>query len=198
MMLLALAMAAADGPSFDCAKATISAEKMICADEQLAHADQALAVLFHSALAHRVKFEPGDTQREWLESRNKCADEFCLFDAYEWRIAQLLGLTGLGRAYDSGPNQTLSVLPLGHGWYAFSATGIWIGSVELGQVNDAEASGVFKLVNDRGSRPPAFEYDCGWKIQRLPRNRWKLENWPGSKDTPCGGVNATVEGIYGP
>jgi hypothetical protein len=195
-MIFAAAAIALSAPSFDCAKATTKVETMICADEMLALSDQAVATLTRAVRSQKIKLDLSRSAREWLKSRDGCKDEVCLEDAYEWRIGELLGLTGLGRSYDNGPDQALSVLSLGNNWYAFAATGVWVGSVERGQVNDAEASGVFKLKNGKGSRAPTSDYDCGWRIRRLPGDRWKLENWAGSEMPACGGVNATIEGVY--
>ena len=96
------------------------------------------------------------------------------------------------------PSGTLEILDIGMGWSAFFAQANWIGPIAATAPEDTadetEITGVFKL--GRGSRAPRDEFDCGWKIQRLRGDRWKLEDWPGSKDTSCGAVNASVEGVY--
>jgi len=128
--------------------------------------------------------------------RSRCSDRKCVIVAYEERLGELFSASRLKtRDYSSGPHHTFSIIPVGDGWYAFKAQGLWIGSGE-GQVNDAEASGVFKLVNDRAERAPTVSYDCGWRIQRLPHDRWKLRDWPGADGPACGGLNASIEGDY--
>jgi uncharacterized protein len=190
MMLTALALAAS-APSFDCAKAKTSVEKMICGDEGLARSDQAVAMLYRFA-PRKAQMFPHD-QREWLEMRDRCTDRACLIDAYEERIWDLVvqarsGVKSYGRRGDVG---TLSVVSLGGGWFAFSAIGL------SKSANDTEASGVFKLVNGKAQRSPSEGGSlCGWRIQRLPRDRWKLEEWPGKGVIGCGGLDATVSGIY--
>jgi uncharacterized protein len=199
MMLAALALAAS-APSFDCTKATTRIEKMVCADPGLAAADRAMAKLY--AAVPRSDRHTRSEQADFLRHkfyRSRCSDKDCLVVVYEDRLGDLFGASQLKtRDYASGPiHGTLNIMPVGDGWYAFKAQGLWIGKGE-GEVNDAEAAGVFKLVNGRASRAPTARYDCGWKIQRLPHDRWKLEDWPGSDGPACGGLNATVEGIYSP
>jgi uncharacterized protein len=193
MIAAALALAVS-APSFDCAKASATVEKMICSDERLARADQAVSLLYRSIPKKAAR--AAREQREWLADRDRCKNSGCLLDAYEARIWNLLAQSDLDREYMRGLDGTLSVLPLGNSWYAFSAYGEWVGSVERGEMHTADAVGVFKLVNGRASRAPVSQDDCGWKIQQLLHGRWKLENWPGSQDFACGGWNATVEGVY--
>jgi uncharacterized protein len=199
MILLVLA-AAASAPSFDCAKATTSIEKMICADAELAAADRAMARLYAgvSRSDHRTRSD----QRDFLTKEynlSACSDRDCLLQAYEDRLGTLFAASRLKlRQYSSEPNNgTLTILPVGDGWYAFHVMGFWVGPNE-GQVNDAEVAGVFKLADGRASRAPVAAYDCGWKISRVKGGRWRLRDWPGSDGPACGGVNATIEGVYSP
>lgn len=67
---------AAVAPSFDCASAQGSVEKLICSDDKLAAADRALAALY-ATLEHEL---PADVfghlregQRDWLTSLRSCA-----------------------------------------------------------------------------------------------------------------------------
>ena len=196
MMLTALALAVS-APSFDCAKATTVAEKLICRDPELAAADRAMAMLYAAVPRsdRRTRSEQIDFLRHKFY-RPRCSDKECMAGVYEDRLGELFSASRLKtRDYSNGPEHTLSIISVGDGWYAFKAQGLWIGS-QPGQVNDAEASGVFKLVNGRASRAPIASYDCGWKIRRLSSDRWKLEDWPGADGPACGGVNATVEGVY--
>ncbi len=77
-LLLAVAGAptlAADGPTFDCAKAQGAVEKAICADAGLAQRDRALAAAYKAASA-KAKGKLADTlraeQRGWVKGRNEC------------------------------------------------------------------------------------------------------------------------------
>jgi len=191
-MILAALVLTASAPSFDCAKAAMDVERMICADERLARSDQAIAMLRRLASRRKLQTFPRD-QREWLEMRDRCTDRACLIDAYEDRIWDLVG-TGRWRRKiyrRRGELGTLSIISLSDGWYAFSAIGL------SKSANDTEASGVFRLINGKAQRAPSDGRSlCGWRIQRLPRDRWKLEEWPGEGVIGCGGLDATVNGIY--
>lgn len=79
---LALALAAvtataqaADGPTFDCAKAQGVVEKAICADAGLAARDRQLAAVYKAATA-KARGRLADTlradQRGWVKGRNDC------------------------------------------------------------------------------------------------------------------------------
>jgi uncharacterized protein len=197
MILVALAFMAS-APSFDCAKAASNTEKMICADPGLAAADRAMAKLYRGV--PRSDRRTRADQNDFLHHkfyRTRCSDEACLVEVYEDRIGELFNAARVKRHdYSSAANHgILSILPVGGGWYAFSAQALWIGS-SPGQVNTAEAAGVFKLVNGRAGRAPAGADDCGWKIRRLPNDRWRLHDWQGSAHATCGGVNASVAGVY--
>lgn len=197
MMLAALALSIS-GPSFDCAKASTDAEKMICADEGLAAADRAVAKLYRAVPRSERKNLFGK-QDDWLADRDRCADKPCLVAAYESRLIDVfIGARGMKtRDYErtGNPSGSLSILDVGDGWSAFFVESIWQGSVPTA-IHNNEVTGVFRLIGGRASRPPT-EDDCGWRIRRLSRDRWKLEHWPKSDDQfPCGAENASIEGIY--
>jgi hypothetical protein len=191
MILTALALAASV-PSFDCAKAATHVERMICADERLARSDEAVAMLYPFAARRKLRIFPRN-QREWLEMRDRCTDKACLIDAYEDRLFDLIGTTrermkNYGRLGEVG---TLSIIALGDDWYAFRAMGL------SRDANDTEASGVFKLVDGKAQRGPSEGGSlCGWRVQRLPRDRWKLEELPAQGVIGCGGLDASVTGVY--
>jgi uncharacterized protein len=80
----------ADGPAFNCAKASSKVEKMICADPTLSSADSVNADMYKEALQttdnpNGVKQE----QRQWLKSRNACQTADCIAKAYDTRYNQL-------------------------------------------------------------------------------------------------------------
>jgi len=84
---------------FDCAKAKIAIEKMVCADDALSQLDSDLKAVFDEAQSERSSID-GETgrrsdpvglqERAWIKNvRNKCRDLTCLKIAYTKRIAQI-------------------------------------------------------------------------------------------------------------
>ncbi|WPZ22410.1 lysozyme inhibitor LprI family protein [Sulfitobacter faviae] len=74
-------VAAQDGPTFDCAKAESSAEKLICNDPDLAALDRRLAERFAAAVAVAEGLDVGAEettknlramQRGWISGRDEC------------------------------------------------------------------------------------------------------------------------------
>ncbi len=77
-------------PSFDCAKASNKVEKMICSSSDLARLDLQLADAYRKANAKssdagKLKSE----QIAWIKQSRACADEGCVAQAYQARIAEL-------------------------------------------------------------------------------------------------------------
>lgn len=90
LLLAASTAAFADGPAFNCAKASSKVEKMICADSTLSSADSVNADMYKEALQasdnpNHVKQE----QRLWLKTRNTCQTVDCIAKAYDTRYNQL-------------------------------------------------------------------------------------------------------------
>lgn len=194
MILAALALAVS-APSFDCAKATTDVEKMICGDEELAAIDRAASRLY-AGLSPNDRKQLFTGQPEWLQERNRCHDRECLAASYDERFFDLFtgskAATNYGSELGTG---TLSLLYVGNGWYAFKVVGLWFGS-NPGQVNDTMEYGHFKLVNRKAEEPPSDD-SCGWRIERISRDRWSFEEIPFEKDFGgCGGLNATATGVY--
>ena len=94
---------AADGPSFDCAKADSEAEELVCSDPKLAALDRRLAERYAAALAVAEGLDAGAdsavadlkaTQRGWIGGRNECwkADDkrACVEAAYLTREGELV------------------------------------------------------------------------------------------------------------
>jgi uncharacterized protein len=82
--------------SFDCSKATLKIEKLVCGDDQLAGLDRTLADDFKKAMGQITADDQKDlrmTQAAWIESRNACGDESdpkaCALQSYKTRIAIL-------------------------------------------------------------------------------------------------------------
>lgn len=104
-ILLTSPLSAADGPSFDCAKAESSAEQLICADDNLARLDRLVAARYASALdaargldsgAAEAEAELRATQRGWISGRNECWKatdaKDCVESGYLRRDAELVAL----------------------------------------------------------------------------------------------------------
>lgn len=85
-------------PSFDCAKASTKAEKMICNDEsgELQNLDKQL---FESYQAIKAKLDENDkkalldSQKSWLKTREKCESKECLKELLQHRIKELQNYT---------------------------------------------------------------------------------------------------------
>ena len=83
------------GPSFDCTKAVILVEKLICANDSLASADVEMVKAYRQA-----QTAPGKNLRQlfteqsnWRTTvRDRCKDVECLQVAYGRRTAELAGL----------------------------------------------------------------------------------------------------------
>lgn len=75
-------------PSFDCAKASSEAEKLVCGDAELAALDRQLAQRY----AQAEKKDPA-VERGWAKGRDDCWKEedprLCVFDAYRTRLVEL-------------------------------------------------------------------------------------------------------------
>ena len=78
-------------PSFDCGQASSFAERMICADANLARLDLALASAYRSALSATSSTSAlKQSQNAWrTQVRDICMDTDCMQAAYQLRIAEL-------------------------------------------------------------------------------------------------------------
>ena len=88
--------AMAQGPSFDCSKASGSIEEMICKDAELSALDRRLAEVYAAASKIAVGEDPPvlkAEQRGWIKGRNDCwkSDDkhTCVQENYRRRIAEL-------------------------------------------------------------------------------------------------------------
>ncbi|MCB2106656.1 MAG: MliC family protein [Rhodobacteraceae bacterium] len=109
------------GPSFDCAAAKSSAEKIVCTNDRIAHLDRELARLFGLALEQpdlgpaRQK-ELRAMQRGWIKGRDDCWKstlglESCVIEEYAFRIHDLRRSYAHARSDD---NAGVSVGPLAY------------------------------------------------------------------------------------
>jgi len=77
-------------PSFDCAKATNDAERIVCSDNQLAGLDVKMADLYRRGLSSVTDSNVFSSEQQiWLSQRDDCADRQCLVVSYNDRIKEL-------------------------------------------------------------------------------------------------------------
>ena len=89
-------------PSFDCTKATVPTEKLICKDPELAKIDADFAVYYADNLAtvaivgDRTTLDTLITgQRDFVSVRNRCGqNKFCIMQVYGAREGRLRALVG--------------------------------------------------------------------------------------------------------
>jgi uncharacterized protein len=88
--------ARAEGPSFDCRKASGSIEEMVCQDDELSTLDRKLAEVYAKATKKAINEHPPvlkAEQRGWIKGRNDCwksqTPRVCTASAYRLRIAEL-------------------------------------------------------------------------------------------------------------
>jgi uncharacterized protein len=98
LVALAVPLGQAGEPSFDCAKASGTTEKLICDDGQLGALDGEMARLYGLArdgadMTEADKDTLTEAQRDWLATRDECGDapdpRVCVQAAYLNRIAEL-------------------------------------------------------------------------------------------------------------
>ena len=79
------------GPSFDCAKASTSVEKMICSSQELAAADARTVAAYKAALSASSNPEGiKQHQAQWRRAvRDVCTTPECVTRAYQQRLAEL-------------------------------------------------------------------------------------------------------------
>ena len=77
-------------PSFDCAKASNNAEKMICGDRNLSKLDVQLSQAYSAARDKATdKAQLKSEQIAWVKTSRACPDTACLTKAFQDRIKQL-------------------------------------------------------------------------------------------------------------
>lgn len=102
-LLVAGVAVAAEGPSFDCSKASGNAEELVCGDAALSEMDRRLAEVYDAALVVAEGLDAGveeavgtlkATQRGWIKGRDECwkAEDAraCVEASYLVREAELV------------------------------------------------------------------------------------------------------------
>jgi uncharacterized protein len=88
----------AQGPSFNCSKASSSVEITICQDKDLSQMDQRLSDIYSLARKYNdhdqtLKEQITSSQKSWLKERDQCGvaqnAKMCLSDVYSHRIDEL-------------------------------------------------------------------------------------------------------------
>jgi uncharacterized protein len=82
-------------PSFDCNKASSTAEKLICSSSQLSILDVQLNGLFKQTVANASdQKQVIASQKAWIkEVRGLCSDVECMVNAYQQRLDKLAKLS---------------------------------------------------------------------------------------------------------
>ncbi len=77
--------------SFDCTKASMPVDKMICQDPNLNMKDSYMGLLYLSLVqdSSKITRDVMRSQKQWLDARNQCTDSVCISKAYEQRITEL-------------------------------------------------------------------------------------------------------------
>ncbi len=78
-------------PSFDCSKASTSAERLVCTSRELSDADLRMAQAYKAAMSKAADRDSlRDAQVAWRKNeRDVCADVACMLAAYQNRMARL-------------------------------------------------------------------------------------------------------------
>ena len=92
-----LAPAPASAPSFDCSNVWRDAERLVCADPDLATLDRTMAARYFRALKIADPAQAARLQQSggaFIRGRNRCTDADCVADAYQDRIAEIDEIMG--------------------------------------------------------------------------------------------------------
>lgn len=86
-----LASSGTFAPSFDCAKTSTAAERLICSNQQLSSLDVQLLQAYRKALSRTAtKDSLKASQNEWIKNqRDTCSTAECMISAYHARIQSL-------------------------------------------------------------------------------------------------------------
>jgi hypothetical protein len=192
----------------------------VCRDPELSAYDRVLTAQYASKPVNAARRR---AQRAWLAQRNACGvRRDCIIDAYRrWLSGEnLLAKTKtLSRKvaprpdgsdallqYQSptrtitrrGDPASLTIRSLGGELYAFKADALHVYDPHDGRgtnASDAEAGGFVYLRNGKGhfGGDPDTPGECAIDFDRRPDGAWKLTDSMG-----CGGIGATLTGIYAP
>ncbi|MGH8629750.1 MAG: lysozyme inhibitor LprI family protein [Burkholderiales bacterium] len=91
LVLLLLLLSGRASAAIDCSRASSNADLLVCSNDQLALADERMALAFRDAMRRGVdRNKLITTQRDWTANvRDRCNDFACLMHAYDDRAAEL-------------------------------------------------------------------------------------------------------------
>jgi uncharacterized protein YecT (DUF1311 family) len=195
---LSLPAPPASAASFNCANASSRIERMICADPQLSALDEAMGVLYKSALIHDRTGQIRSAQREWMVGRERANDAAELKENYEARLTDLFmdrGGEGLGRTFARDDhNADLRLIPLSGSWVLFEINATWVGNAATGNVNIGESAGVFQVSAGRGAWRTG---SCVLTFKSASPAQWTVGNSEGCfNDSAQWGMNVSMGGVY--
>lgn len=84
--------AASSPPSFNCRSARSRSERMVCARDRLASLDRTMSSMFYSVMSDAdgaTRAELRRSRDRFLAWRERCANESCIAQAYEDRMAEI-------------------------------------------------------------------------------------------------------------
>lgn len=187
----------AQSAGFNCAKASTTIEKTICADAKLSELDGLLWIAYKKALSNTsnpaaLKAE----QQKWLKSvRNTCPlGTDCLNQVYTARLTELEFLSNateklpaISSEYQRKPDKTtsISVQDLNTGQFHITGNATWVG-------NAGELDGTFPLNgNTLHYSSGDNEFDCKLTLT-FAKKSLTVTNDNGN----CGGHNVSFNGEY--
>lgn len=170
----------ATAASFDCAAASTTIEKSICADSILSDLDSRVGQSYHYLRKNLPAKEAAALkrqQREWLAVRNKCSDDACLVKIYEEKLSRLRQIEQKNRYAD----QAVTIVAVNEQTYDNAAAIIMRFSVPLADVEQVrnrvrvekdgkrQFPGAWLLSDDRLlAIYPFVEPQSQYKIKVLP------------------------------
>lgn len=108
--------------SFDCGKASVHVEHLVCANAELSALDEDLA-WFHAHIVRIAMPANKRAQQLWLSHRNRCTDVACLRSTYIERISQLAKSKDVLIRPGPGDPDGEARLTLKNGW--ISGKNVW-------------------------------------------------------------------------
>lgn len=168
--------------SFPCEKASTQVEKLICGDPELSKLDEELDTAYQRALGMVAAKKPLHLQqRDWLATRDACADNPCIRRAYDARLSRLTHDNryelekGRGvevcEAYEKSLNSFWPRLPMVCGRPASSELGF--DKPKWEQTHDPAIAEAF------------WDYSKFlWERDVNPIRYFRSDHWPQWKDTP--------------
>lgn len=197
---LALTAPLSHAASFDCAKAALPMEKMICTDPALSQLDSELGAAYTRAIARlKDKNLLRQWQRTWLRSPDltACTSAACARPMYKARVDLLDAAVAspwnghYQRYFNGKPDRHASeivLVALKSGSVNVQGDTLWMGpNAANGQVHVGEIDGSASLTGESLMYEDA---ECNVNFQRQAGGL-KVED-----SNTCGGHNATFTGTY--